>query len=665
MKFSLQLINSFINLDHIQFNEFKENLVLSGLEIDDIKTIEKYKDKIIDLNITANREEISSALSLAREASTILNVPITILPIKLKYKNSIERNFNTLKNTQYTHIAYIRIITLEETFTKKTPDWLLDQLKIHNIKHNNILNSIQEYIKIKWGQTFYITNNEEINQQKNIIKQSKLIQLFNTKEIKLIIKNTNDKSKILLFTTINKKTNDTILNNESSEFYENFFIDSIKLINTFIGGKIGKYNEAYEKITIKNKNIQIRKKDISKSLGSIGDKKLKFITTYNINKILKQLQLAPKYCKTGKLFRLVIPNYRANDLIRDIDIIEEIGRIYQFQNFFNRVNTNQVQGYKSRNFIQVKRIKDTLNKMGLHEVINCCITKRIDDSLRSLQIYNPITYEQKELRTNILESLINNYEQNLRNLKNNIEIFEIGKVFIVKNKSRKHYIEKRHIGGLIHNNSYTKNNWSEESGNITLFHFRNIIETFLETINSKATLKEILITNKKTNTHFAEHLLKINKKIKIYDPSNKKTIGLMGEFNNRSIKKFNEKNTKIYIFEINLDELIETTKSNNHLEYIAHKYSNYPSVTRDISVKLEKYVNIEKVKQTIINDDNELIESIEILNEYKNNENTKNNTTRYISIRITYRSNTKTLNTEDIKYIDKSLDKKIKELQQA
>nr|YP_010619558.1 Phenylalanine-tRNA ligase beta subunit [Xiphosiphonia pinnulata]WAX03571.1 Phenylalanine-tRNA ligase beta subunit [Xiphosiphonia pinnulata] len=665
MKFSLQLINSFINLNQIQFNEFKENLVLSGLEIDNIETIEKYKDTIIDINITANREEISSSFSLARETSTILNVPIKILPIKLNYKSKIEKNFNKIKNTKYTHIAYIRIVTLEEIFTKKAPDWLLNQLKINNIEENTTLNNIQKYIKIKWGQTFHITNNKEINEKKNIIQYSYLDQLFQTKEIQLIIKNTNSKSKLIIFTTINKTNNNIVLNNESNEFYENVFIDSMKLINTFIGAKIGKYNEAHQKIIIKDNNIQIRKQDINQSLGYVKGKKLQFITTHKINKILQQLQLSPKYFKTDKLFELIIPNYRANDLIRGIDIIEEIGRIYKFQNFFNEVKTHKSQGYKSRNFMQIKNIKNTLNKLGLHEVMNCCITKNIKHSLCSPQIYNPITHEYKELRTNILENLINNYEHNIKNSKNNIEIFEIGKVFSINNKSENLYIEKRHLGGLIHNSQYARNNWSNQSGNITLFHFKNIIETFLEGISSKATLKEILTTNKKTNIHFAEHLFKKNKKIGIYHTSRKQIIGIIGELNNNFINRFTNKNEKIYVFEINLNELIETTKSNNHLGYISQKYSNYPSVTRDISIKLEKYVNIETVKQTIINDNNKFIESIEILNEYHNDDKTTNNKTRYISIRITYRSKIKTLNTEDIKYIDTNLESKLKELQKT
>nr|YP_010618978.1 Phenylalanine-tRNA ligase beta subunit [Deltalsia parasitica]WAX02991.1 Phenylalanine-tRNA ligase beta subunit [Deltalsia parasitica] len=661
MKFSLKLINNFINLNQIQFNEFEKNLTLSGLEIDNVEKIKIDQDTIIDLNITANRQEISSSFSLAREASTILNIPIQILPIKLNYSNSIEKNFHKLNKNNYTHIAYIRIVTLKKIVTKTTPDWLLNQLSIHNIKESETLYNIQKYIKMKWGQTFYITNKKEIDENKDITKYSNLAELFHTQKIQPIIKNTDNESTLLIFTTINKKNHNIVLSHESSEFYENVFIDSIKLINTFIGTTIGKYNEAYQKIVIKDNSIQIKKHNINKSLGYIKGNKLQFIKTHKINKILQQLQLTPNYLKKDKLFELIIPNYRIDDLTREIDIIEEIGRIYHFENFFNTIKANKLQGYKSKNFTKVQQIRNTLHKLGLHEVINCCISKNIEKNLHNPLIHNPITYEQKELRTNILENLIDNYKHNIKNLKNNIEIFEIGKVFEKNEKNNALYIERRHLGGLIHNNNYTKKSWSNQSGNITLFHLKNIIETFLETINSKAILKEILTINKKTDIHCAEHLFKENKTIEIHNPNNTQKIGIMGECNNKFINKSNNKSEKVYIFEIDLSQLIETTKLKSHLTYTSKKYSNYPSVTRDISIKLKKYVNIETVKKMIANDTDEFIESLEILNEYKNNDNTA----RYISLRITYRSQIKTLNTEDIKYIDTNLESKLQELQNA
>nr|YP_009398140.1 Phenylalanine-tRNA ligase beta subunit [Gredgaria maugeana]ARW67326.1 Phenylalanine-tRNA ligase beta subunit [Gredgaria maugeana] len=663
MKFSWQLINNFTNLDHINFNEFKEKLALSGLEIDKIENKEQYKDKIIDLSITTNREEIFSSLSLAIEISTIFNTPIKTIPIPLNYKNSIPYNSKISINKTQTHIAYIRIVAIEKIFNKTTPKWLLNNLEIKQIDKYNTLNNIKEYINKKWGQTFYVTNYQMIKEQKNIINDHELTQIFHSNQIELIVnkisktqKFHNDQSKLLIFTTIAKINNRDFFQDDPNEFYENMFIDSIKLITTIMGGTIQKHNHAHEKILIKNNKLRLRQENINKSLGYIEHKKLKFLNRKKINNILIQLKLYPKYYKIDKSFEIKVPHYRKHDLKREIDIIEEIGRIYQFKYFFNKIKQHSTKGHKSKTYIKVQQIRNTLRQLGLHEVINCSITKNIYTSYINPKIYNPITNKQQELRTNILEDLINNYEHNIKHSKNNIEIFEIGKIF---NKDGKIYTEKRHISGLVYNNQYTRNTWNNSNHEINLYHFKNIIEILLENINSNAILKENLSDHKTKNLNYPEYLFKINKQIKIYDQNSNNIIGILGELDKKFIKRFSDKNEKIYIFEIDLNKLIETTKLANHLKYVSKQYSQYPSVTRDISLKLKKYTKIQRIKQKILEGNNKLIESIEIFNEYFNS-----NKIRYVGMRITYRSKNRTLNHEDIRNIDINLENKIKQLQE-
>nr|YP_009392148.1 Phenylalanine-tRNA ligase beta subunit [Periphykon beckeri]ARW60496.1 Phenylalanine-tRNA ligase beta subunit [Periphykon beckeri] len=657
MKFSWKLINNFTNLSKIKLKDFEKDLALSGLEVDNIKNTDKCKDKIIQLSITTNREEIRSSFSLAREISTIFNIPITIIPIQLKYHDSTEYYSQKLTNTEYTHIAYIRIVKFKIVYRKILPKWLLNNLSINEIKKNDILDSIQEYIKIKWGQTFHVTNTIEIAKNNNIIQGYKEIKLFNTKTIQLINKSSNEsysKSKMLIFTTVTQKANQKLQNNE---FFENMFIDSIKLITTIFGCRIEKYSHAHQRIIHKTQTIEIEKKNINQCLGYTKGKKLRFIEVKTIKKILKQLKLQPTYYKKNKIFKITTPTYRKNDLTRGIDIIEEIGRIYKFHYFFNRIKESKIKGNRSKKFIKVKQIRRTLNQLGFHEVINCCITENIKNDSTTAKIYNPIINTQKELRKNITENLINNYRQNIKHSTNQIEIFEIGKVF--SNSNQKQHNEKTHLSGLIYNKKYARSDWSNKPSEITLFHFKNIIETFLETINSTAILKKIVNNNENKDTNYPEHLLKKNKKIGIYNKKNKVMIGIIGEINNKIIKN----NEIIYIFEANLSKLIETTKLTYHLRYVAKQYSHYPSVTRDISIKVKKYTDIQKIKQLIIKNQNKFLESIDVFNEYININDRAKNEIRYVGLRITYRSHTKTLNSQDIMEIDKNLKSQMKELQ--
>nr|QCI07551.1 Phenylalanine-tRNA ligase beta subunit [Malaconema sp.] len=59
MKFSWKTLNYFINLESIKFEKIIEHLTLAGFEVDNIEDSTEIKDKIINLNITANRKEIN------------------------------------------------------------------------------------------------------------------------------------------------------------------------------------------------------------------------------------------------------------------------------------------------------------------------------------------------------------------------------------------------------------------------------------------------------------------------------------------------------------------------------------------------------------------------------------------------------------------------------
>nr|ARW69418.1 Phenylalanine-tRNA ligase beta subunit [Polysiphonia sp.] len=655
MKFSWRLISNFICIKSITLNDFQNVLTLSGLEIEDVQEIKTNKDKIIDLSITANRKEICSVLNLALETSIIFNTKLKIIPIKFKYNNDSQYIKNHSSNNENQYISYIRIINIGKIHKIHTPEWLLYHIKINGLIKDNLLANIQEYIRIKWGQTFIIINTQKIKEKKNLNIYHNGVQIFNIEEN---FKNFKDKivhsnkENLIIFATIQSTNNTHTIKQNLDEFYENMYLDSIRLIHTITKNKIGKSKEIYKTILVKQNIIKIKQKTINSLLGYTDIKKFKFITKNTIYKILEQLKLQPKYESKEKAFIVKVPNYRKHDLIREIDIIEEIGKIYKFENLLSETKINKRRGCKSQYFIEVKKIRKVLRNLGLHEVVNCCLTKNINTQTQNVNIYNPITKEQKELRKNILESLIDNYLSNIKHTHQNIEIFEIGKTFTVDKENKKRYEEKIHIGGLLYNKQYIRKNWSEKSSEFNLFHFKNLVETFLESINSKSTMEEIKYINP---TYNIKHLFKKNRKIGIYRKENNKLVGIIGELDNHFIKLTNEKQEKIYGFEFDLNELLNTMQYTNHLDYINKKYSNYPSITRDISIQLNQHVNVKQIKDFILKNINVPIESIEIFNEYQNKSN------RFVGIRITYRSYTKTLNNNDVRIIHDKLQNKLKQ----
>lgn len=652
MKFSWKLLNYLIDLKNINFNEFIQKLTLAGFEIEKIEEKNALKDKIIHLNVTANRHDIYCISNLATEISSILNIPLIIKDQKI----SIDK-YNYISNLS-NNIIYIKSNIIYKITYDTSPKWLINTLISYDIKPKNLLNDIQEYIKIKWGQKItYLNYSNQISIQSILIKAiDNKTELFNNYNKLQNISN----SIIIGFPIYNHNSEENIQN--YTDHYISAYNETIRLITTFGKATIGKSYDFFNKKSINliyfNKKIEIPKNKIQTILGPIKNQNFKFLSKKQINNTLKQLKLKPVYNSRNKTFNITIPNSRVSDLYRTIDIIEEIGRNYGFKHFLNKLPKKINKGKLSQKTVHIYKISDILRNMGLNEVINSSFNKKVQNNKPSIniKIYNPITEEQKILRGNILENLIENYKYNIKQKNSRIEIFEIGKIFY--KISEKKYIEETHLGGLIYNENFIRKTWSDKPENLNWFYAKGILELFLEKLQTT-------IKWQKFNTNITEYiqtdlyeLFNPIKQITIYDSINKEYIGIFGELNNKYTKDLKNHNNKIYIFEINIEQISKIIKLNQHLNYSMKPYSLYPKVIRDINIIITSNQNLNDIKNNLLEKNKNLIEAINITNEYYN----KIKKSRSICLRITYRSNNRTLNIKDINIIDQSIEKSLNEI---
>lgn len=636
MKFSWKLINYFIELNENNLINLEKKLTLSGIEIEHIENFSDDNDKIIELSITSNRKDISSALSLAIEMSIVAKSRLKIYPIPLQYNKTKINQDN--KNIQYT-----RIHVINQHLNIQTPNWLARELIKQGIQNESALISIQKYIQTKWGKTFEIVKPEEKDKIKKF--KNRINYLDETGYSK--------ESTFLTFSTKYQLHDKDLIIHNSETFYENIYLDSIQLISTILKTTISKYYEFYSSLVLNDINVKVKKSRIHQFLGNTNEEKLKFLKICDTQKILEQLQLYSTYNRKNKSFKVNIPIHRRNDLKREIDIIEEIGRIYKFQNFFNAIPKQPLIRNEIHQSTHLKKIRNTLHHLGLNEVINCCLTINENNKLNAVKIHNPISREQPELRLNIIENLIRNYRHNLKYTENSVEIFEIGKVFYTIYSNKKIIqTERQNLGGLIYNNKYYRKNWSDTSCNITFFHAKGIIETFLENINANAKLGKISNLTEFYNIENLNLMLKKNRQIGIYNNQSNKLIGIFGELKPTALNINEKKDTHAFIFEISLEDLIKTINSKSHLQHIYKAYSRYPSVTRDISINIKQSTDIDEIKKNIIDNCKPFIESVDIFNEYTNEK-----TERYVGIRATYRAQNKTLSKREIQTLEENLQK--------
>lgn len=697
MKVSWKLLNQIIDLHHITFEEFTNKLTLAGFEVEQIYNIKEINDTILDISITANRSDILSIIGLAREISILFDKQLYQKAIKFQYLNNsiiCNNDFHSIKNNK--DISDIAIDIITNIQNKESPEWLQNYLIIYDIKPCNILEDIRHYINIKWGQDIEIFDTQKMdikivnpslftidknNNLNNIIKKidynqltddkypyllqykNENLSILGIKENRIFNPDRNTSSIIIsshicnpeyikkISSILKIKTTKSIKLIKTNLRYDfkNAYNEAINLIINLTQASIYKsyqYNLPFTFTTIKP--LIIHKDEINTILGPINYHKQKYLSEQDILNILKKLKFISTY--TNNIFNIKIPIYREYDIKRNIDVIEEIGRIYGFNHFIDYLPNKFKQKNKPKLNLFIKKIRSIFRQMGLHEVMHYSLRKKQYNNQNEIDIYNPLLEDQSQLRTHLIYNLISTKQYNIKQKNLSIEAFEIGKVFKSNTLKSNNIEEYINLACIIGNPNYIQYHWSDTPQALSWFQAKGYLEEFFERIN--ANIKWSKLNNKYNQKSKIYELFHPQRTAIIYNGQTSEKIGIFGQLNLKLAKQL-DINELTYLFEIDIYKLLKTRQIINHLNYIIRPYSHYPSVTRDISFLLTKNDTTASIKEKIIKTNNELIESVELFNEYIHN--SQNNNEHHISFRITYRSQNRTLNDQDINQIDKTI----------
>lgn len=666
MKFSWTNLGYFLQLNDIHINKLLDTLTIKGFEIDDIHYNSITKDHIFDIAITANRQDVCSILGFAYELSYILDCKIINTNRIQQYKILKSNLFQTRQIKYFSTIRINKIINIKNHIS---PEWLINYLKIHDIPSKHLILDIQQYIKIKWGHDLHIFDMTKIfnYNQSNIVNNIIINQKLNYEEIQYnnstLINVSNSSTNINNKLKYNNVSNQIIIlsyiysdyyNNNIKNSYNTIdnmqgYDEAIHLIATFSKAYISKSYNYNNTIKKQHFRLSIKKNTIKYTLGPIYKTKSKYLTRETISNILNQLKLKPQYHYYNKKFTVTVPTYRLNDLYRTSDIIEEIGRIYGYHNFIDKLPHINRIGKSSNRYKAIKYIRQYFRDIGMHEVINSSLYKNTHNQDNIVSIHNPLLEDQSSLRDNLINHIIQNKVYNYKQKNHNTEFFEIGKIFQNKINIRR---EEIHIAGIMGNNNFIKQSWNHKPSSLNWFHAKGILEQFFEKIHIRTTWYEINNLNKSQITAFSIKHFDMQNTAYIINNINNEIIGLVGQINKKMYKSINN-DELLTIFEFNLNQLINNNNKNSHLSYIFSKYSMYPSVIRDISIKINKNYNINKIKQFIYEINKELIQKVEVFNQYQDIIDISK---KCIGIRITYNSNNKTLDQYDLQLIEQNIE---------
>nr|YP_009510929.1 phenylalanine-tRNA ligase beta subunit [Gracilaria gracilis]AXI96602.1 phenylalanine-tRNA ligase beta subunit [Gracilaria gracilis] len=686
MKFSLRWLQQIVDLNGIKFDTLAAKLNASGFEIENIIRDSSANDIIFDIATTANRQDVLSVVGLAREISCLFN---RSLMYKL-YKDSINTDIHGFnlsnKNVSILDLSLIQINRLNNNVS---PLWMQYYLSSQNIQSVNLLIDISEYIYLKWGQSIELFDKKKINvlhlDYSLFTLQKTKNNLLSTQDIELEVLKYNDlilsivgfyinpyiqcdffTDAVIIFgqvcnkryikdmqklLNLNTDMSNKCLNQGSRSDFVNALYEAISLIGSFGFAVVGKFY-GYHQFHYVPQTIVLKKSKIDNVLGSIRVDLYDSLTVQEIIDLLEGLNFTVLYNELKSIFKIQVPIHRKDDIKRPIDVIEEIGRIYGFNKFISKlpfIDGNSMFVHKSI-IDKVYQVRRLLRHLGLNEVQNYSFYDNlVSDHGIEIKVVNPLVQDQSSLRSSLIDHLVINQQNNLKQGNKNIEIFEIGKTFrlnssILNFNHVSGLFESLCLSGLIANTVFLRKSWSHKPESLSWFHAKGIMEEFLDRLRALVVWKPVKNLHESSLFFNLSKLLNLNRTAIIYNINNQE-IGLFGQLRNCY-------GTSTYVFEFDLMKLMRAVKSLNHLNSIIYPYSHYPSLTRDISLTLDNSHSVDAVKQQIFNLNNCLIESIEVFNHYKS----KSNNCYNVGLRIIYRAYDRTLSYDDIRRIDQEIE---------
>jgi len=637
MKISWNCLNDIIKLKNINIKEITNRLTLAGLEVENTTYDEMIPDTFIKVDITANRQDLNSFISIATEISALLNSPIKLADISAK---------NICKNTtldyQY-NIANINIKNSErkrslclENLDLKTTETILDTIKIINLKWGQ---KIQAHCLQSAINKSDRLNKKQVELQANILYwQSELLYEINSQNI-------YDLKDTINIIIVNKQKN----NIYSAYAYQELFnllnaqhIQKTSYVNEF-NQDCTQYKKKIKTITC---NIQTVKNVLGPTLNYLKS------SNYQISHVIHLLtNLNFQVQKTLKNLIIIIPEERLNDINHEIDIIEEIGRVYGFKNFKDNLPTFKKNQDNINTDISERTIRRILRSSGLHEIINYSLMQQ--SKSKKITLINPLNQELSTLRTNLLENIIKSKRYNLDQNNESFEVFEIGTIF-KKRILNSTITESTHLCCLIGNYSFNRLNWNHKSSALTWYQAKGQIEELLEKLQADIQWSTKINQNNFIKDHHLNPYIHANRYI--YLTNKNITIGILSQLNNKVAYELNI-NKPLFFLELDILELLKTLKMKKHLDFTYSTYPQYPKITRDLSLKFDNKTSMILIEEEInrIKKENFLmIESVKVINEYYHREKIKT-----LCLRITYRSLKKTLTNQEVQILDKLFKEKL------
>lgn len=646
-------------------------------------------DYVLEVDITPNRVDATSHFGVARDLAAYLKQNGKPSVLKRPSVDAFQIDDQTpaiqveVVNTE----ACLRYsgVTIKGVTVKESPEWLQNKLRTIGLRPINNVVDITNYILHGMGQPLHSFDVSKIKGGKVIVKSAEEGQKFvtldgvertltardlmicNTEEPMCIAgvfgglesgvtENTTDvflESATFHPTWIRKSARRFGLNTDASFRYErgldpNVTVYILKyaalLVKELAGGTItGDIQDIYPTV-INPYQVNITYDKINSLIGKV-------IPVETVKSILDSLEMKIT-SETAEGLSLEVPVYRI-DVQRDVDVIEDILRIYGYNNiaFSDQVKSNlSYQTPTDHSYKMQNLISEQLCGCGFNEILNNSLTRSAYyDKLTTypadhcVMLMNPLSADLNCMRQTLLFGGLESVEHNMKRKNGNIRFFEFGNCYDYNKENKK---EDQALGEFSEDyrlalwlcGNRVENNWAHPNEKSSVYELKAYVENIL--VRLGVNLKKVIFGNLTNDIYDAA--------LSITTQSGKQ-LGTMGIVSHKICKAM-DIDTEVYFAELSWNLLMKETKKNK-VTYT--DLSKFPAVKRDLALLLDKAVQFAEIQKIAQESERKLLKEVTLFDVYEGKNLPAGKKSYAVSFYL--QDETKTLNDKQIDAIMKKI----------
>ncbi|AVM51187.1 phenylalanine--tRNA ligase subunit beta [Capnocytophaga sp. oral taxon 878] len=605
------------------------------------KVFEVETDEVFEIGLTPNRADAMSHYGVARDLRAGLIQRGTqlelITPSVTKFHVDNRSGKVDIEVTDKKLVPRYTGVTISNLRVTESPAWLQNRLKAIGITPKNNVVDATNYVLHALGQPLHAFDADHIIGRKIVVKTAEEGAKFTTLDgVQRILSSEDimicDAEKPLCIAGVLGGENSGVSYSTRNVFLESAYFDPVAVRKTAKRHSIStdasyrferginiedcKYALMYAAVLIEN----IAGGVISSDVIDFYPKKIEDFQVFlafdkvdkligqkiphdTIKSILHSLDIKVNSL-TERGLGLVIPSYRV-DVQREADVIEEILRIYGYNNisFSEKINASMSHSSKYDDHNVQNVVATQLIGQGFTEIMTNSlvsekeITTYTQQPETAVKLLNPLSADLGYMRKNLLFSGLEVIAYNNNRKRTDLKLFEFGKNY---HFTEGKYTESKHLAIYLTGNTQSEH-WGATAQKTTFFQLKGVVETLFERLG----LKDIKALPLEENDAIASEGFRWQ----LGDT----LIGTIGVVKGKVLKNFSIKQ-EVLVADLNWEVILHQVQDH---KVIYKEIAKYPEVRRDLALLLDEKVTFADLYKVALSAEKDILKSINLFDVYQ------------------------------------------------